>query len=75
MPTMDKTILDYLKRKLKDAGPKHWASISIEINKNLPEEDAISEHFMRKVAYGDRENPGLKNVQPLLDYFKAEDAK
>lgn len=28
---------------------------------------------MRKLAYGDRENPGVKNVQPLLDYFQAVD--
>lgn len=28
---------------------------------------------MRKLAYGDRDNPGVKSVQPLLDYFQAVD--
>lgn len=58
-------IVDYLKRKLIEAGSPRWESIAAEcgIAKTLP----------RKIAYGDRENPGVQTVQPLLDYFQAAD--
>lgn len=56
-------IIDYLKRKLRDAGPARWEAIATEcgIAKTLP----------RKIAYDDRDNPGVQTVQPLLDYFQA----
>lgn len=59
------TILDYLKRKLKEVGSAHWEEVSAAagVSKSLP----------RKLAY-ERENPGVNTVQPLLDYFKAVDA-
>jgi hypothetical protein len=55
-------VLDYLKRKLREAGPSSWDAIATEcgIAKTLP----------RKIAYGDRDNPGVQTVQPLLSYFK-----
>ena len=58
-------ILDYLKRKLREAGPKRWAAISAITG--------CSEHTMRKVAYNDIENPGVVTMQPLLDYFQRVD--
>ena len=56
-------IVDYLKRKLTEAGSSRWEAIAAEcgIAKTLP----------RKIAYGDRENPGVQTVQPLLDFFHA----
>lgn len=56
-------IVDYLKRKLIEAGSTRWEAIAAEcgIAKTLP----------RKIAYGDRENPGVQTVQPLLDFFHA----
>lgn len=56
-------IIDYLKRKLRDAGPHLWEQIAAEagVAKTLP----------RKIVYGDRENPGVQTIQPLLDYFSA----
>jgi hypothetical protein len=59
------TIIDYLKRKLLEVGAAHWEAIAIEsgVAKTLP----------RKIAYADRENPGVQTVQPLLDYFNAVD--
>jgi hypothetical protein len=56
-------ILTYLQRKLREAGSARWEAIAKEtgIEKNLP----------RKLAYGNRPNPGLKHVQPLLDLFQA----
>lgn len=59
---MEPTI-NYLKRKLKEAGPPLWEGIarSSGVAKTLP----------RKLVYGDRQNPGVQTVQPLLDYFQA----
>jgi hypothetical protein len=55
------SIMDYLKRKLREAGPARWEAIAAEagVAKTLP----------RKIAYDDRDNPGVSTIQPLLDYF------
>jgi hypothetical protein len=57
------SIMDYLKRKLREAGPARWEAIAAEagVAKSLP----------RKIAYDDRENPGVSTIQPLLDFFGA----
>lgn len=57
--------MDYLKRKLREAGPARWEEIAKEagVAKTLP----------RKIAYDDRENPGVATIQPLLDYFSEVD--
>lgn len=57
------SIIDYLKRKLKEAGPTRWEAIAATcgVAKTLP----------RKIAYEDRDNPGVQTVQPLLDFFGA----
>ena len=59
------SIIDYLKRKLREAGPKTWPAIAAETG--------CSVHTMRKVAYNDIENPGVNTMQPLLDLFQAVD--
>lgn len=58
-------IIDYLKRRLREAGPPRWESIASEagVAKSLP----------RKIVYGDRMNPGVQTVQPLITYFAAVD--
>ena len=58
-------IIDYLKRKLKDAGPNRWEAIAAisGVAKTLP----------RKIAYDDRDNPGVQTIQPLLDFFLSVD--
>ena len=66
-------IIDYLKRNLRATGPKLWPLVAAELNAGLPEAERVPESFLRKLAYGDRDNPGVKNVQPLLDYFQAID--
>jgi hypothetical protein len=60
-------VIDYLKRKLREVGPSRWEAIAMEcgVAKTLP----------RKLAYGDRENPGVQTVQPLLDYFHKQEAE
>jgi hypothetical protein len=57
------SIIDHLKRNLRDAGHARWEAIAAEsgVAKTLP----------RKIVYGDRENPGVQTVQPLLDYFQS----
>lgn len=54
--------MDYLKRQLRDAGPARWEPIAIEcgVAKTLP----------RKIAYDDRDNPGVQTVQPLVTFFQ-----
>jgi hypothetical protein len=54
-------IMEYLKRKLREAGASRWEAIASEarVAKTLP----------RKIAYDDRDNPGVATIQPLLDYF------
>lgn len=56
-------IIDYLKRKLRDAGSARWEAIAQEcgIAKTLP----------RKIAFNDRDNPGVQTIQPLIDFFRA----
>ncbi len=58
-------IISFLQRRLKDAGPGTWEGIAAAagVAKTLP----------RKLAYGDRDNPGVQTIQPLLDYFSAVD--
>lgn len=57
------SIIDYLKRKLREAGAARWEAIAADcgVAKTLP----------RKIAYDDRDNPGVQTVQPLLDFFSA----
>lgn len=58
------SIIDYLRRKLREAGPARWEAIATEsgIAKTLP----------RKLVYdAKRENPGVQTIQPLMDFFAA----
>ncbi len=61
---MESTI-SFLKRRLREAGASRWELIAAEagVAKTLP----------RKIACNDRNNPGVNTVQPLLDYFNAQD--
>ncbi len=58
-------IIDYLKRKLKEAGPARWDAIAHDCG--------VAPSLLRKIAYADRENPGVQTVQPLIDFFLAVD--
>lgn len=53
--------LDFLKRKLKEAGADRWHAIA--------DEAGVAKSLPRKLAYGDRPNPGIQTVQPLVDFF------
>lgn len=56
-------IIDYLKRQLRAAGPEAWPAIA--------EAAGIAKTLPRKIAYGDRDNPGIATIQPLLNYFQS----
>ena len=68
---MSETILAYLVRNLRAAGAGRWPAIAARVS---TEQAPISEHLLRKIAYGDRENPTLEKVQPLLDFFRGVEA-
>lgn len=59
------TILDALVAHLKEAGPSKWEHIAREAG--------VSPHLPRKLVYGDRPNPTIGTIQPLLDYFSNQE--
>ena len=59
---MDEPIVQFLKRKLLEAGPASWERIA--------EECGVAKTLPRKIAYGDRDNPGVQTIQPLITYFQ-----
>lgn len=60
------SIIDYLKRMLRDAGSAMWEPIALEAG--------VAVSLPRKIVYGDRENPGVATIQPLLTYFREVEA-
>lgn len=60
---MDNILLS-LQTSLKTLGRAAWPDVS--------KATGISENTLRKLAYGDRPNPSLDIVQPLLTYFKTK---
>jgi hypothetical protein len=58
------SILDYVRRKLREAGPQQWETIARAAGCSL-----VSP---RKIVY-DRKNPGVNTIEPLYRYFQAID--
>lgn len=59
--------MDYLTRKLKEAGPARWETIA--------KQTGVAKSLPRKIAYDkQRTNFGIAKLQPLLDYFHDVDA-
>jgi hypothetical protein len=58
-------IMNYLKRKLRDAGSARWELIAAacDVPKTLP----------RKIVCNERDKLGINKAQPLLDFFHAVD--
>lgn len=59
MQTTD--LLAYVKDNLRAVGPKAWPAIANETEKPLS--------LLRKIAYGNRRNPRLDTLQPLVNWF------
>jgi hypothetical protein len=70
------SIIDYLQRKLKDAGPTRWEAIASVVSDSLPEgvKQPLSFHSLRKIAYGERPNLGTLKGEALRDFFLAVEA-
>lgn len=60
----EETVLQYLRRKLREAGSARWEAIAAQAD--------VKKSLLRKLAYEDRmrENPGIAKIQPLLTYFR-----
>jgi hypothetical protein len=58
-------ITAYLVRHLRAAGPRRFAAIS--------QATGVSPYLLPKLMYGERSNPRVQTIQPLLDYFAAID--
>ena len=56
------TLLEQVKTQLRAAGPQSW--------KEIAQVTGVKESALRKMAYGDRKNPRLSNLEPVLEYFK-----
>ena len=65
------TVISFVVRNLRAAGPRRWAAIAATISEGMPQGDAVGEALLRKIAYGDRTNPGTLTIEPLRAYFHA----
>lgn len=68
MAAMESTI-EYLQRKLKEAGSGEWGSIAERVSKDLDEKHQITFHTLRKIAYGERPNLGTIKSDALRAFF------
>lgn len=66
-------ILDRVRQRLLAAGAQRWHAIADVVNAGRGEDDRITFHTLRKIAYKDAKNPGIKTVQALLDFFAEVD--
>lgn len=60
------SIVDVVKRRLREAGPASWEAIA--------DAAGVSKALPRKIVYGERANPRVLTIQPLVEYFAAIDA-
>lgn len=60
------SILQPLIERLRDIPSSRWEAIA--------EKAGCAKTLPRKIACGDRANPGVLTIQPLVDYFARVDA-
>jgi transcriptional regulator with XRE-family HTH domain len=60
-------IMDTLQSKLRSVPASQWDAIAAE--------SGVAKSLIRKIAYGDRLNPGVQKIQPLLHYFARNEQK
>ena len=63
----DADITGYLRERLR-LMPRHERDA-------LAAQLGCSTHLLRKIACGDRDNPGVRTIEPLLRYFLAQDKR
>jgi predicted transcriptional regulator len=54
-------IITELRNQLKQVGRQRWPDIAAHTG--------CKESFIRKLAYGDKKNPGLQRIERLRAYF------
>lgn len=59
--------MDYLLRRLREMSPRQRA--------DLERRAEVSKGLTTKILCGERDNPRVGTVQPLLDLLQAEDAR
>jgi hypothetical protein len=64
------TTIEYLQRKLSEAGPDAWEAIAESVNKGLDERYRITRNTLRKIYYGERPNLGSAKADALRAYFQ-----
>lgn len=64
MPSMRESTIEFVRRQLREAGAKQWPDIA--------RRTGTSANTLRKMAYGDRKNPRIETIEPLLRYFRAD---
>lgn len=57
----------YVKAKLRADGPKKWPRIAKLVGRGVP--------LLKKIAYGDRTNPKLDTILPLVQFYQRRDAR
>lgn len=57
------TILQPLIDRLRAAGPARWEAIA--------DAAGVSKALPRKLVYGDRDNPTVQTIEPLMNFFTA----
>ena len=57
-------LLGFVRRGLKEVGPKAWPAISEATGKPIS--------TLRKIAYGDRRNPRLDTIEPLANWLRSQ---
>jgi predicted transcriptional regulator len=58
-------IIESLQSRLRSVPASQWDAIATECG--------VAKSLIRKIAYGDRTNPGVQKIQPLLTYFAKQD--
>lgn len=71
------SITAYLHRKLAEAGTSRFEAIARDATAHAglaqDAEERVRVSFIRKFFYGDRPDPRVGTIEPLLNYFRAVD--
>lgn len=59
------SVKEFLLRRLREAGASRFEAMAVE--------SGVAASFMRKFVYGNRHDPHISTIQPLLDYFRQID--
>lgn len=62
---VNEPILDYVRRRLDEEYRGQWSLIS--------KDSGVPYDTIAKIVQGRRENPGVKTLQPILDWMNARD--